>query len=158
MTRLCSAVLLLLVAVTLIACASQPVSPRKLFREFSYQHRETDLAFAWNLLPTTGRTTVSGLLRSIRHADMADLELTISLLSRDGQLRAQAFSFIIPGDIKNGDLRAFSLDLAATPGAGDRLRFFYRFTATDGGNQGTTWMSSFEADALTGVVPGTDTD
>ena len=118
------------------------------FEEYSATQQIFDLTFGWNQSITDNKITIDGYARNNRYFIVNNLELRVTLIAKDGREKTDATFFFIPMDLHRDDSARFTVSLNARPQSGDVLRFYYRYNAFEGNDEGFTWANSFEVNAL----------
>lgn len=119
-----------------------------------YRYADFDFKYAWRTVQVDRGLAVDGLLKNVRYASVDDVVLTVSLLSREGKLLADATTFPIPQQIRMDYDSPFDLVLKnVVLSQGDLLRFQIRYRVNEGDTNSFNWLGSFTVDAATGRVP-----
>jgi hypothetical protein len=133
-------------AIFLGACASSPDLNRERLESLPQHYAQFDVALAWQVTSAGSQTSISGELKSLRYQYMEDLEVWVALLDAAGKPVARSVSYVIPQQVKIGEIVPFSLTLPVPAPPGSRLRFTYNYTGSDGGDdKGGYRTQSFEA-------------
>lgn len=146
-------VILMVVVPLLLAlagCSSLQTSQRKPFDGLPFRHNGQDLKKAWKASPSPKGLAIQGSLKNIRYFRMEDVEISVSLVKKDGTIFSGETIFL-PGFIDKDGYRDFDLVLKnATASPGDLLQFIIKYSGLDGTST-LRWTSDFSADAVTGI-------
>lgn len=122
----------------------QPIN----FVEYSAKQQIFDLTFGWNQSINDHKITIDGYARNNRYFIVNNLELTVSLIAKDGLEKARGTFIFIPADLRLNDSARFTVTLNELPRSGDMLRFYYRYNAYEGNDEAITWVNSFDVKVL----------
>jgi hypothetical protein len=137
--------LVVLLAIFLGGCASSPDLSRERMESLPQHYAQFDVTMAWQVNSTGSQTSVRGELKSLRYQFMDDLEVWVAVLDQAGRPVARSVSYVIPHEVKIGEIVPFSLTLPVPVSPGSRLRFTYNYTGSDGGDEkGGYRTQSFE--------------
>ena len=145
---------LLTLLVSLTGCATYPDLNQQQMERLPYRYENFDAVIAWEVRNYGNDLVIDGQFQNVRFAYMQDIEVWVSVLDADGRVRTKGVSFIIPETLRMDEMAPFSVRLPASVPPGTRLRFTYRYRATEGGSDGGgggdigIWMQNFET-----VVP-----
>lgn len=147
------ATVFLMLSALLGACASYPDYRQQRLASLPQHYKQFDVIMGWEVGAADGATVVQGVVKNVRYFMMRDLEIWVAQLDSKGKVAARGMTFIIPSDLRLDQSADFTIKIPAAVAAGDRLRFTYKYSGSDGGhgvfgNGGTNWMQSFET-----VVP-----
>ena len=118
------------------------------FDEYLSKQQIFDLAFGWNQSIADNKIIIDGYVRNNRYYIINNLELRVSLIAKDGREKSRDTFFFIPTDLSLDDAARFTVFLNKLPQSGDLIRFYYRYNAFEGNDEGFTWTNSFEVKAL----------
>ena len=145
---------LLTIALSLTACATQGATSQNPADKYTFTHKAFDLRYAWNVSQTDQGVRVDGLIKNPRYSSIDNIELRVALLNKAHQVIAKETTFPIPQMIQIDDYRNFGLLLRnAKLSEGDLLRFMVRYNVSEG-QSGNFWVSGFTVDAATGAIVG----
>ena len=143
-------IVLLSCAVLLGGCATTPDVNRLRLQSLPQHYSQFDVDLSWEVKSAGGETFIDGELKSIRYQFMEDIEIWVAVLDATGKTVGRSVSYLIPYEVKQGDIVPFSLRLPVAAQPGTKLRFTYKYVASDGGDdKGDSRTQSFES-----VVPG----
>ena len=143
---------MLVLALAVPAVASEYGAATAPVQGFPYRHSAFDFRVAWKTSQTDKGALVQGLMKNVRYAYVEGVEVTVSLVNKDGKVLARRTDFAVPQQVAMGEVREFDLPLSHVAfSSGDKLEFTIRYRANEGGEDSFTWMSSFTVDALTGA-------
>ncbi len=150
MSRFMDLMLIVLLLLVQVGCASMPVEKPKPLAEFPHRHNSFDYKQAWKATQTSQGIVVEGVLKNIRYNRMDNLEIAVSV-QRDGKQISSEESYSL-GSLDREEYRDFDVLLKqVTMAPGDLMQFIIKYNGLDG----TTtfkWISDFKADAFTGVA------
>jgi len=140
--------ILLLVAL-LAGCASQRGTGRTSIEALPMHYVQFDVDLGYRITTLGSQTLVDGALRSLRYQYMEDAEVWVAALDAEGRPVARSVSYLVPRELRQGEVTSFSIKLPVLVQPGSVLRFTYRYLGTDGGDsRGEERLQSFDA-----VVP-----
>lgn len=150
MSRFMILMLLVLLLLVQVGCASVNAEKPKPFTGFPHRHNGFDFKQAWKATQTPQGMAVEGVLKNIRYDRVENLEIAVSL-QRDGkQISAEEPYYL--GSMERAQYRDFAVLLKqVTMAPGDLLQFITKYNGLDG----TTtfrWVGDFKADAVTGIA------
>lgn len=141
-------VLVLLIAL-LAGCAGTGQLNRTQIESLPYHYRQFDVDLGYQISSLGSQTLVDGALKSLRYQYMDDIEVWVAALDQTGRPVAKGVSYLVPHELRIGEVAAFSVKLPVVVLPGSKLRFTYRYSASDGGDaKGEERLQSFDA-----VVP-----
>ena len=117
------------------------------YDEYPAVRQMFDITFGWKQHITDNAVIISGYARNNRYFIVQDLELTISLVAENGQVKDTETFFFLPVELRQDENSRFSVKLKARPEPGDKLRFVYRYKYVEDSETGQTWLNSFEVKA-----------
>ncbi|HEY5512124.1 MAG TPA: hypothetical protein VIK40_00640 [Geomonas sp.] len=135
--------------ISLGGCASYPDVNRDRLESLPQHYIQFDMILSWQVRSAGAQTVVDGVLKNVRWTFMDDVEVWVAALDASGKPTARSVSFIIPNELRRDEVAPFTVKLPVGVVPGTRLRFTYKYTGSDGGNDGpsaTSWMQSFEAE------------
>lgn len=94
-----------------------------------------------------------GFVKNVRYAYTDRVEITVSVLDKNGKVVHKVSDIPMPQQSQQGDLCSFTLlftNYKLAPG--DVFLFHLRYTSDDGDKSGFTWDSSFKVDAGSGTL------
>ena len=112
-------------------------------------YKQFDLTLSWRVDRSATSYTVEGFARNTRFASMHDLEITGTLLDGAGKTLSEATFFFFPNQLPMDEAAPFTLNLPlASGGTPEKLRFFYRYRAVEGGDRDhkIPYFQSFEVE------------
>ncbi len=137
-----------LVFIMAVTCGC--VSGRGVYREqldsLPFHYSQFDLQMAWDITVAGPETSITGVAKNVRYAEMDGLEIWISALDTNGKTLARSVSFIIPQQLKEGDIAPFNVKLPVAAVPGSTLLFTYRYMAHEDVEDGLKWMQSFRTE------------
>jgi hypothetical protein len=107
-------------------------------------YSQFDMALAWEIKPAELKTTVEGVVKNLRYAQMDSIDIWVAVVDAAGKAGEGSVCYIIPHQIKQDEVAQFSLELPVLVAAGTLLQFTYKYQGSDGGEGGVNWMQSFE--------------
>lgn len=141
-------ILLLILSALLGACASYPNPQQVRLAALPQHYKQFDVLLGWEVKPADNGTIVQGVVKNIRYFRMRNLEIWVAQLDANGKVLARGMTFIIPSELGLDESSDFTVKIPAAVTAGDRLRFTYKYSGSDGGEHGlgdgTPWMQSFD--------------
>ncbi|HBA89315.1 MAG TPA: hypothetical protein DCZ75_15410 [Geobacter sp.] len=144
--------MLLLITALLGACATYPDRTLQRLETLPQRYSQFDAVMAWETKTVGGNTVVDGVIRNIRYHVMYDVEIWVSVLDAAGKVRSRSVGYIVPSQLNLDQSTGFTVKLPMVAEPGTRLRFTYKYRASEGGDdrfgsglgRPTDWMQSFE--------------
>lgn len=157
MSSLFKALVVLFSLLVMAGCGLHLYAPPTVnLAEYPYKYAEFDYHYAWKTSVTEKGFMVEGFLKNVRYAYINSVDMTLTVIDKNGNTLVKASGFPSPQQSRKGDLCNFSLllkNFKLTPG--DIFLFQLTYAGDDGDSGGFTWNSSFKVDALTGRVIST---
>ncbi|SNB45211.1 hypothetical protein [Geobacter sp. DSM 9736] len=155
MARAAHAITLLAMSLLLTGCGARYAQVDNA-AAFPYRYANFDYHLAWRTTQLPEGLAIEGTLKNVRYAVIESLQLTVSLLGRDGALRAKETEIPIPQHSRQDEIVPFSIILKkGAPEKGDILEFAIQYRASEGGKEnGLLWLTTVEVDAATGAPVG----
>jgi hypothetical protein len=125
---------ILVCAFLLGGCASVPDVKQQRLQSLPQHYSQFDVEIAWQAKSVGGQSLIEGELKSIRYQYMDNIEVWVEVLDAVGKPVARSVSYIIPHEVKQGEIEPFSVKLPVAVPPGTRLRFTYKYDGTDGGD------------------------
>ncbi|GFE60531.1 hypothetical protein [Geobacter sp. AOG2] len=136
--------------VLIMAVTSGCVSDRGVYREqldsLPFHYSQFDLQMAWDITVTGSETFIAGVAKNVRYAEMDGVEIWVSALDTKGKTLARSVSFVIPRQLKEGEIAPFSVKLPVAAIPGTTLLFTYRYIAHEDAEDSLKWMQSFRTE------------
>lgn len=152
MLFLAKSLILLLIIAGMPACASLKSSQNDPMAQFPYRHNAYDLIVAWNSLQTEHGTIIDGLIKNVRYPEVRDIDLTVKVFDPKGSLLSKGSFLLVPAPLSMYESAPFIVKLPDAPLAkGNVIEFIMRYHGNDGYRNNFDWLTSFKADAATGV-------
>jgi len=132
-------------------CATYPDMDRERLIGLPQHYSQYDVELAWQVKSDAARTMVDGELKNLRFQFMDNIEVWVAVLGAAGKTEARSVSYVIPHELKIGEIAPFSLTLKVPAPPGSKLRFTYKYSGLDGGgdDKGYFGVQSFDS-----TVPG----
>ena len=136
-------------AILLGGCASYPDVKQQRLDSLPQHYVQFDVDLAWEVKHVGSQTLIDGELKSIRYQFMEDIEIWVAVLDASGKPAARSVSYLIPQEVREGDIVPFSLKLPVPAPPGTKLRFTYNYSGSDGGDD----KGGFRTQSFDVVVP-----
>ncbi|MCM0080412.1 hypothetical protein L4X63_02305 [Geomonas sp. Red32] len=116
----------------LAGCASQQVAKPQV-ADFPDHYRQFDAALGWEVKKNPNDLIVDGVFKNLRYFQMTDIEVWVETVDPAGKVLSRSVSFIIPRTVMQDESAPFSVRLPRNAAA-NKLRFTYKYTGEEGGN------------------------
>lgn len=149
MLHICTRTTLLAVAALLAACASTAGyhgagNPA----DFPHQQSAYDLQVGWKPVSINHVLHIEGVVRNVRFFQVRDLDVTVYLYDRNGNLKARGGDLPVPVPVAQGDVAEFRATVGqVTISPGDWLEIKIIYHAFDGDRVGDLKVRYFKMDA-----------
>jgi len=131
--------------VLLGGCATYPDVNQERLVSLPQHYSQFDVDLAWQVKSNAGQATIDGELKNKRFEYMDDIEVWVAVLDPAGKTMAKSVSYINPHELKRGEISPFGLRLPVPAPPGTKLRFTYKYSGTDGGeDKGSFGVQSFD--------------
>jgi len=131
-------------------CATYPDVNQERLASLPQHYSQFDVDLSWQVKTDGTQTSIDGELKNLRFEYMDDIEVWVAVLDAAGKTKAKSVSYINPHELKRGEIAPFSLRLPVPAPPGTKLRFTYKYSGTDGGeDKGQFGVQSFDS-----KVPG----
>ena len=144
---LCALVALI---VSLAGCATYPDLNRQRLENLPHHYSQFDALLSWEERPVGDQLLVDGVYKNIRWDYEDNIEIWVAVLSPAGKILARSVSFVIPQELRLDEMAPFSLKLPVRAAPGLKLRFTYKYRASEGSSQEGAgridWMQSFDTE------------
>ena len=131
-----------------------PAAPsQRTFAAYPHRHDGFDFKVAWKTTQVPQGVALEGVMQNVRYSQVADLQVTVSLLDARKKVLAEATTFPIPPSFNLDEYRDFGLMLKnVTLSPGDLLHFRLLYQAVDDETSGLRWLTNFTVDPFTGAA------
>jgi len=116
-------------------------------QKYSQHYKFYDLEFFWKNDHTPDSYSIEGLVQNNRYANVRDLELSATLLQKDGKELATSTFYFFPNLLSIDEKAPFTLVLPIKQGQQPaKLKFFYRYRLAEHGYEQSPYFYSFIID------------
>lgn len=143
---------LLLLILSLAGCAtthSTYNTNRERLVSLPMHYTQFDALLSWEVVSSGNETLIDGEFKNVRWDYMYDLEVWVAALDPAGKTMARSVSYL-PHVLYRDEIAPFTMKLPSVLAPGTKLRFTYKYAASEGGDDEgggrLSWMQSFDAE------------